>query len=279
MIKRVIHISDIHIPNSDDGRPYSKMMMGFIDDVTEQINHMKDNEDIDESEIRIVIVGDIFHQKIKTSNEAKMMFHEMLNAFNKLAKTIIVAGNHDMLENNTDRTDSISPTFEISGAYENVIYADKVLGYKSGCIKDDNILWAVYSMFDKFARPDIDKYNTNNLTVIGLYHGDIVGATTDTGRVSDSGIDTNSFVGCKCIMAGHIHKFQEIIKNDAPIVYPSSVFQQNIGENTTKHGYVIWNVETMQYALHEVSNDYKIYKFEITSYNDVENNVEKLINL
>ena len=279
MIKRVIHISDIHIPNSDDGRPYSKMMKGFIDDVTKQINHMKVSEGIDESEIRIVIVGDIFHQKIKASNEAKMMFHEMLNTFNKFAKTIIVAGNHDMLENNTDRTDSISPTFEISGAYENVVYADKALGYKSGCIKDDNILWAVYSMFDKFARPDIDKYDTNNLTVIGLYHGDIVGATTDAGRVSDSGIDINVFKGCCYVMAGHIHKFQEVVKNNIPIVYPSSVFQQNMGENTSKHGYVIWDIETMKYILHEAPNDYKIYKFEIASYDDVENNTEKLINL
>ena len=35
----------------------------------------------------------------------------------------------------------------------------------------------------------------------------------------------------------------------------------------------------MKYKLHEVKNDYKTYKFKITSYEDVENDVEKLINL
>lgn len=275
MIKKVIHIADIHIPNSEDNRPYSEMMKGFISEVIKEI--VKYNRD----EVRIVIVGDIFQQKIKASNESKTMFHNMLNAFNLVAKTILVAGNHDMLENNTDRQDSISPTFEINNVYPNVTYADKVLGYKSGCIIDDNVIWAVYSMFDKFARPNIEGSDENykDKTVVGLYHGDMVGTSTDVGRVFDSGINADVFKGCDCVMAGHIHKFQEVKKNGVPVVYPSSVFQQNCDENTTRHGFVVWNLETMKYELHEVPNDYKIYKFEIRSYEDVNDDVERLLNL
>lgn len=274
MIKKIIHIADIHIPNTLDNRPYNVMLMEFISDLNETIkNYNKD-------EIRIVIAGDTFQQKIKLTNEAKIMFHQMLNALNFLGKTIIIAGNHDMLENNKDRKDSLTPTFEIKDVYKNVIYADKILNYKSGYIIDDNIIWGLYSMHDNFSNPNIKDLKTKypDKKIIGLYHGEVVGAVTDNGRMSESGIDTNLFEGCDCVMAGHIHKFQEIKKKGIPIVYSGSLFQQDYGENVTGHGYVVWNVEDLKYSLHEVKNDYSIYKFSISSYDDIDEDVEKLLN-
>lgn len=274
MVKKIFHISDIHIPNSEENRPYSEMVEVFLKDIVTQVVSSGCTRD----EIRIVLVGDIFQQKIKASNEAKNTFHKMLNVLNSLARTIIVAGNHDMLENNTDRMDSITPTFEISGAYPNVTYIDKILNYKSGCIVDDNIVWALYSMFDKFKKPVLPKIEKGNI-VVGLYHGDVAGAVTDVGRMTEDGIDTDDFEQCDCVMAGHIHKYQELRKNGIPIVYPSSLFQQNSGENISMHGYVVWDMETMEHIFHEVQNDYRIYKFEISSYDDVENDTERLTNL
>ena len=231
MVKKIFHISDIHIPNSEDNRPYSEMIDAFLKDIVTQVILCGCSKD----EIRIVVVGDIFQQKIKASNEAKRTFHKMLNVLNSLAKTIIVAGNHDMLENNTDRMDSITPTFEIEGAYPNISYIDKELGYKSGCVVDDNIIWTLYSMFDKFKKPVLPKKKKENI-VVGLYHGDVAGAVTDTGRMTEDGIDTDDFEQCDCVMAGHIHKYQELKKNGVPVVYPSSLFQQNTGENISMHG-------------------------------------------
>lgn len=274
MVKKIFHISDVHIPNSEDNRPYSEMIDAFLKDIVTQVISCGCSKD----EIRIVVVGDIFQQKIKASNEAKRTFHKMLNVLNSLAKTIIVAGNHDMLENNTDRMDSITPTFEIEGAYPNISYIDKELGYKSGCVVDDNIIWTLYSMFDKFKKPVLPKKKKGNI-VVGLYHGDVAGAVTDTGRMTEDGIDADDFEQCDCVMAGHIHKYQELKKNGVPVVYPSSLFQQNTGENISMHGYVIWNMETMEHTFHEVPNDYRIYKFEITSYEDIDNDVERLTNL
>jgi len=46
-------------------------------------------------------------------------------------------------------------------------------------------------------------------------------------------------------------------------VYAGSIFQQNTGENTTGHGFLVWDLENMSYKLHEVTNKYKIYKFKI----------------
>ena len=275
MISTIFHIADLHIPNTEEKRPYMEMLKQALAEI------FKETKKYEKDEIRIVLAGDIFHNKIKTTNEAKKMFHETLNYLNAIGKTIIIAGNHDMLENNHNRIDSISPTFDIKDVYPNITYADKALNYKSGYIIDENIIWALYSMYDKFAKPNIEglKEKYPNSKIIGLYHGDIAGAVTDVGRISENGIDTNVFKDCDCVMAGHIHKFQEIKKNGVPIVYSGSVFQQDSGENTTGHGFVVWNIETMKYKHHEVTNNYKTYKFKITSYDDVKEDTEKLLNL
>lgn len=275
MIKTIIHVADLHIPNSEDSRPYMEMMKIWLAEM------LKEVKKYDKDEVRIVIAGDIFHNKIKTTNEAKKMFHEVLNYLNAMAKTIVIAGNHDMLENNKDRMDSITPTFDIKDVYQNITYADKTLNYKSGYIVDDGIIWALYSMHDKFARPNIDSLSEKypNHKIIGLFHGDINGAVTEVGRVTENGIDTNLFEGCDCVLAGHIHKHQEIKKNGIPIVYSGSVFQQNSGENVTGHGFVVWDIEKMKYKLKEVKNNYKTFRFKITSYDDVSENVEKILNL
>ena len=89
MIKKVFHISDIHIPNSDEKHYYSDMLKTFLKTLYKEVK--KYNSD----EVRIVLVGDIFHNKIRTSNEAKQLFHELLNYLNAMCKVIVVAGNHE----------------------------------------------------------------------------------------------------------------------------------------------------------------------------------------
>lgn len=273
MVRKIIHIADLHIPDSEEGRPYGKMMNKLIESV---INEVENPE-----ETRIVVVGDIFCNKIRATNEAKDIFHNTLNYFNQICPTYIVAGNHDMLQNNLCRMDSITPTFTISGVYPNVTFIDKVLDYKSGLLQDENVIFALFSMFDNFSKPEMDGIREANpeSRIIGLYHGDIAGSVTDIGRMSEVGIDTDWFKDCDCVMAGHIHRFQEIKKNGVPIVYSGSVFQQDFGENTTGHGFVVWDLDNMAYRHVEVENEYRMYKFYASSYEDVDEDVEKLLNI
>lgn len=271
MIEKILHLADIHIPN--ERVPYRDMIDKLIERVILEVENPQTT--------RIVIVGDTFCGKIRTSNEAKEMFHHLLNFLDRVCPTYVVAGNHDMLEHNRDRMDSISPTFEIDGVYSNITFLDKELGYKSGLLQDENVIFTLYSMFDGFSKPNMDGLREANpdKRIIGLYHGDVAGSVTDLGRMSDSGIDTEWFKDCDCVMAGHIHRFQEIKKNGVPIVYSGSVFQQDFGENTTGHGFVVWDLETMQYRHVDVDNDYRMFKFSANSYEDVDNDVEKLLNL
>lgn len=275
MIKKIFCVADIHIPNSEEQRPYSKMLKQAIAEIYREAKQLNNDE------FRIVIAGDIFHNKIRTSNEATETFHMMLNYFNAIGKTYIIAGNHDMLENNLDRLDSISPTFGIKDVYPNVIYLDKELNYKSGCFIDENVTFALYSIFDSFSRPSdlecsIDNYKNNK--VIGIYHGDVAGSITDSGRRSENGINPLLFNNCDFVIAGHIHKYQELMKNNIPIVYCGSLIQQNSGENINGHGFISIDLSDMSHQHFDVTNNYKVYKFKIDSYDDILNDNERLIN-
>lgn len=275
MMQKIIHISDIHIPNTCEKRPYNEMINTFLDTLYEK--EIKDN---DPENIRIIVVGDVFHNKIKTTNEAQSIFHTLLNKCNSFCKTYIIAGNHDMLENNQNRMDSINPTFEIDNVYPNIIYLDKDLGFKSGYKIDDNIVLMLYCMHDSFAPVNILHSDYPDKAFIGLYHGDIVGSLTDLGRKSDNGIDCDMFKECDCVMAGHIHKRQEIIINDkTPFVYAGSLFQQDAGEKINGHGYEVWNLPSLSHHHVEVNNNYRIFKFKVNSYEDFKEDRETLINI
>lgn len=274
-IKKIIHIADVHIPNVEDDKPYSKMMENFI------VECYKITSQYKKEEIRIVLAGDIFDFKNKVSPEANTIYFKLLNFLDTMATTIMIAGNHDMLENNKQRTDALTPIFEVEGAYKNIKYADKILNYKSGYIVDNNIIWVLYSIWEKYQAPNINEIKNKypNHKIIGLFHGEVPGATTDIGKMSDKGVDVNSFIGCDAVLCGHIHKRQEIRKNGVPIVYSGSLFQKDAGENVTGHGFIEWDVNNMTYKTHDVENDYSIYKFKINDYDDVENDVERLMNL
>lgn len=68
------------------------------------------------------------------------------------------------------------------------------------------------------------------------------------------------------------------IKKIIPVVMPSSLIQQNFGENVSKHGFLMWDVETKTYTEHDVKNNYPYYQFRIKSLEDLETGNEKLTN-
>ena len=188
MIKKIFAIADIHIPNSEEKRPYSEMLKQAIAEI------YKAAKDLQKDEFRIIIAGDIFHNKIRISNEASDTFHMMLNYLNAIGKTYIIAGNHDMLENNLDRLDSISPTFGIKDVYPNIVYLDRELDYHSGCYVDDNVTFALYSIFEGFKRPsDLDDTIEDSEDLDDLEDFDTDKEDTDNDLNDDEEVDTLNY--------------------------------------------------------------------------------------
>lgn len=70
-------------------------------------------------------------------------------------------------------------------------------------------------------------------------------------------------------------KIKKIIK----VVMPSSLIQQNFGENVSKHGFLLWDVESKTFTEHDVENTTPFYQFKIKSLEDLDNGTEVLTNL
>ena len=275
MIKKIIACSDIHIRNLKRMDETWDMLGSFIN----ECRGYKENNGFEDDELRIVVAGDLFENKISVSNEANIAASWFLNSLSEICPVIVVCGNHDYLANNKSRVDSITPIVSIANN-DRVQYIDAMMEYNSGILVDNNVAWCLYSTFDDFNRPDFDSPEYMILTKVGLIHGDINGAVSDTNRVTEKGLDAGVFEGLDFVIAGHIHKFQEIKKNGVKIVYCSSLIQQNNGESIHGHGYVIWDVAECEYEFVELENqDYGFYKFRINDIVDIEEDKEVLVNL
>lgn len=272
-IRKVIHCSDIHIKNLLRHDEYAEQLTKFIERCQEIC------EPYEKDEVRIVISGDLIDQKNNITPELITFVSTFIRELEQITKVIVIAGNHDLIVNNLSRKDAISSIFE-TASFENAFLLDMELNYQSGYVIDDNITWCLYSIFDNFNKPNIQEaqkeYPSNK--IIGLYHGMIIGSMLYNGNIVDSGVQGELFEGCDCVMAGDIHKHQELKRGDVKIVYPSSLIQQNYGETITQHGFAVWDIESMEYEFVPLTSDYGMYKFEIKDIKDIDNDKEILIN-
>ena len=265
MIKKIIHIADIHLRTYQYHDMYKKQFELFIEDAIKQTSELKYEE------IRIVIVGDIFHQKITISNEQLLLTSWFFNELVKIGKLIIIPGNHDFLENNHERIDSITPVIELLNNPNIVYYKDM------GVYKDENINWVVFSLYQHNQKPEFVKEDG---LYIGLFHGPVQGLSTDLGYSFEVGYDIINFRDLDIILCGDIHRRQIFeLPNGSKGYMVGSLIGQNFGESINLHGYGIFNTETKEYKFHDIDNLQPFLHFSITDISDIEKDAEKLINV
>jgi DNA repair exonuclease SbcCD nuclease subunit len=270
MVKRIIHIADLHIRTIQMHDLYKEQFETLIWEIREH-NILWHQEGIQYEEIRIVVAGDIAHQKINISNEQLLLTSWFLKELSKYGKVVIIPGNHDFLENNTQRMDSITPVVQLLDDPTIVYYKD------SGDYIDENIQWVVYSLYQHNARPEFTK-DENKLTV-GLFHGPIMGLSTDMGFEFEDAYDQLNFVGLDLLLCGDIHKRQTFtLPEGGKAIMIGSLIQQNFGETVNHHGYGIYNVETNDYTFHNLENEQPFLHFNITDIKDIEDGKEELVN-
>jgi DNA repair exonuclease SbcCD nuclease subunit len=270
MIKKIVHLADIHIRTFRLHEEYKEVFKTLINQVKEIVSGYE------REEVRIVIAGDLVHQKIIISNEQLILGVWFLKEMEKIAPVVIIAGNHDMLENNKDRMDSITPMVKFLPEANINYFKD------TNCYQDDNIVWCVYSIFQDNSRPNIEAAKQefgSDKTYVGLFHGPLLNAQTDIGYEIDHGAGLAIFEGCDFVILGDIHKRQAFNHNGILIAYSSSLIQQNFGENVSSHGFLVWDVETKRYEEYNVKNEYPYYSIRIKSMNDLEDNAEVITNL
>jgi DNA repair exonuclease SbcCD nuclease subunit len=266
MIKKIIHIADLHIRTYQYHDMYKRQFDLLLEDLKEQVL------DYDYSEIRVVIAGDIAHQKINISNEQMMLTSWLIKELaDIIGKVIIIPGNHDFLENNVQRLDSITPVVELLN-HEDIKY------YKnSGVYEDDNINWVVYSLYEHNQKPE---YTKEEGFYVGLFHGPIQGLSTDLGFEFESAYSPLNFVDLDLLLCGDIHKRQMFdLPGGGKAIMIGSLIQQNFGETVNYHGYGIYDVPTNEYTTRDLKNEQPFLHFSISDIADIENEEENLLNV
>lgn len=265
MIKKIIHASDLHIKTYAHHEHYKKQLQLFINDVRMISN------DYSYDDIRIVLTGDLVHQKISISNEQITILSWFLTEISRYGKVIIIPGNHDFLVNNQDRLDSITPVVELLQNPNIVYYKDY------GVYEDDNVNWVVYSLFQENRKPEFT--NTDDKLYVGLYHGTIQGMVTFLGFKFDDAFDKLNFIGCDIVLCGDIHKRQMVnLPDGTKVIQIGSLIQQDMGESVNEHGYGVYDIDEDEYTFHEIPNESPFLHFKITDIDDIENDAEILLN-
>lgn len=256
----IAHLGDVHIFNETERHQEYRDVFSKIYD---KLSEIKPD--------RIVIVGDLFENKITLSNECKLLGGEFLNNLAKISKVIITCGNHDLNYKNLNRIDSIQTIVKLIDN-PNITYYNK-----SGIYQDGQISWVVYHHPEKNINPWSNQIKDNNQIYIGLFHDPIQDCSTDLGKVfNDKKLkDLSYFSDNHYLMMADIHKRQFFRKNKSA-AYCGSTLQKEHGEHLTKHGFLLWNIKdskTFEVKEYDIPNDHAfidLYINELTDYDNLD---------
>ena len=200
-IDYIAHISDIHI------RPLARHaeFKAVFEHVYKKLRELKSVK----PRLIIVVTGDIYDHKTLFKPETFDMCRNLLRSLSEIAQTFVIAGNHDMIEGNTTRMDSVSP---ISEDIDNLFYLKWTGLYDIG-----NIVFAVSSLYDEKFIKHCEIPELVGKKVIALYHG--------TRPLQD-------FIGYYAALLGDIHKHHML--SDV-VGYAGSLIQQDYSEPIHGH--------------------------------------------
>jgi len=247
-LKRIYHIADIHIRNVKRHKEFREVFYSMFDEIKK-----RGTEDS-----IIYLAGDIAHAKLEMSPELLKEISWLLTECTKHCETILIAGNHDCNMNNSDRLDVLTPIVDAL-KLPNLHYLRDTQVYAIG-----DVDFAVFSIFDKKDNwPKADTLFGNKK--IALFHGPVDNSQTDIGYVvSSRHFTTDMFDGYDLALLGDIHKRQEMISpKGCKVVYAGSLVQQNFGETLDKHGFLVWDLDTMTYEEVDIKNDYGYYTLDV----------------
>jgi DNA repair exonuclease SbcCD ATPase subunit len=247
-LKKIYHIADVHIRNVKRHNEYRQV----FEKMFEEIRKRGTEDSI------IYLAGDIAHAKLELSPELVREISWLFTECSKLCETILITGNHDCNMNNSDRLDVLTPIVEALNL-PNFIYLRDTQVYSIGGID-----FGVFSIFDDKANwPKAETLSGNKK--IALFHGPVDNSQTDIGYVVSSRHFTpDMFDGYDLALLGDIHKRQTMISPaGCKVVYAGSLIQQNFGETLDKHGFLVWDLDSMKYEEVDIQNDYGYYTMDV----------------
>ena len=289
-IKKIIHIGDIHIRLSERHVEYNRVFEEFY----KCLYRIKEQE----PNTLVCLCGDLLEKKDNLKPDTVIHTWNFLKNISDIFPLIIIAGNHDVIETNLDKNDSISSILQ-DRPLSNIYYLRN-----TGVYIYSNIIFGVSSVIDKhvLTRIELDSimnsnsselnifknYKSEEIKTICLYHGPLIDAMTNLNHIIKNDdemiikyLKLCDFGRYDYYMLGDIHKFQ-YLNETKTAAYCSSMISQNYTETDNEHGYLEWNIlktpEFVQFPstnvlgnLHNTSkytilpNEHRHYKLDVNS--------------
>ena len=246
----IAHLSDVHIRKTRRHLEYKKVLDNLIASL-ESFN-------VD----RVVIAGDLLHNKTDLSPEAVDLTGRYLDGISNVAPLDIILGNHDCVINQHNRLDSLTPIVRLLQDKGKPIHFHTESGL---CDVTDDLVYGIFALQDgkndwpiEFDREEGKKY-------VALYHGALDGSKTSAHYRIESEVDKSIFRNYDFGMLGDIHSRQPMIVDEngkVKVAYCGSLLQQNFGEEVEK-GFLIWNLDEKKCIFIEVANEWGFTTFRL----------------
>ena len=284
IISQIIHIADIHIKLISLHDEYNAIFELFYEDL-KKIKLINQN-------CIICLCGDLLDSKDELKPDTIIHTWNFLKNMALIFPLIIISGNHDRIEQNDNKIDSIEAIL-CDRPIDNIYYLKN-----TGVYIYNNIIFGINSIVDKYnlhidetnqivanLYPEIyDKYVLNDIKKICLYHGTVCGSTTNENFLLNNSKNSNKkykslndFGNYDYILLGDIHKFQ-YLNEKKTIAYSSSMISQNITETDIFHGFLDWNIITGESNYKILHNINAHHSLNLSEYLNNSNNTILIMN-
>lgn len=215
----------------------------------------------------IIGCGDIFHTKSYVATDALIFANNLINSLSSIAPLVLFAGNHDMIQYSNTSVNLLHNYLffdnvrVITEEYELRIGGDFTLHFVPFNPDEQKLAATIRSIV-----PDDDDYHRRKNIIFS--HCGIRGASYRSGEGydtedQDSELTVNDFKKFDMAFLGHYHGFQE----RENVVYISSPFQSRFGDEFSRHGFIIFDTDTMEYNFYETQNSPNFVTLDFTKEN------------
>jgi len=263
----VVHLADIHLrAGNEDGARYAEYD-AVVDGLEAALAALPC---IQHGTALIAVCGDIFHNKRRVEALTIRLWTRLLAVLARAAPTVLIAGNHDVVQEDAGVPDLVDVHVERWGrgalagdAMQPVLYLATDVPVRAGNLFLATVpiqatlragdTRAVVAAPPAFAAPPPAGTPGIDAT-IALFHGTIGASRLPNGR-SAAGLAATyaleSFDGYDLLLLGDNHRQQV----QGRWGYPGSLVQQNFGESLLGHGFLLWDVRARTATMHHVAND------------------------
>lgn len=213
MSMRIAQLADIQVRYGKRHEEFETVFKRTCDDL------------ISQNPARIVVAGDIFHDKVKLSPLSIELVSKFMFDLADIAPTDVILGNHDLNLRQMEQGDALSPIFRIAERLnkedkavmvtednkEQVDFSRKAIYYypNSGLFDiSPELVYGIFSCKDnKIVRiPEKDPKKT----YVAIWHGTLYGSKMDNGydATGDGLAKLSMFDGYDAVLMGDIHEYQ-----------------------------------------------------------------------